>query len=497
MMLALFPKSIRWRIQAWHGLLLLCLVTALTVGFYHLESRARFREVDTQLHAFAPSLLARLAPARPGPPRPGEEFRGEPQNRERRGPPREGFGRPEFGEPPPPREGSPPIDERMFDRLETAGVYFIVWSPDGEITTQSENAPKPTPFPGRGDFNLENPLRTRDEFRELIHQVPGRQTVLIGKSVVKIWQDLRNLALELSGAGILVVVIGLAGGWWLTGRAIRPVSEISGAAKKISDGDLSHRINVSEPDSELGQLAGVLNQTFDRLEKSFDQQVRFTADASHELRTPISVILTQVQLALSRERSGEDYRQTLETCERAAERMRILVNSLLELARVDSGDFELIREECDLGRVAREAMEFVEPLAKQKEVVLKHSIEPIKINGDALKLSQVFINLLTNAIQHNNSGVEICVSVKNENGRAIVRVADNGIGIAASALPYLFDRFYRVDQSRSRAKGDSGLGLSICKVIVEAHGGTIRAKSENASGAEFIFELPLSSGAAK
>lgn len=469
----MFPKSIRWRIQAWHGLLLVCLVVALIVGFYNYESRARFREIDSQLHAFAPALLPRLAPPGRGLQRPGEEFRGRPQDRER------------------------PNDDLIFARIESAGFYYVGWSPEHEVIARSTNAPAQIPFPIEGEFNRRNsPLRTRGEFRELIHQTPGGHTVIIGTSTAKIRAELRRLGFELAGAGIFVVTIGLAGGWWLASRAIRPIAEISRAAEKISDGDLSRRINVSEAESELGQLAGVLNQTFERLEKSFEQQVRFTADASHELRTPISVILTQIQLALSRERSGKEYRQTLETCERATERMRVLVNSLLELARVDSGDFELMGEECDLGRIAREAMEFVEPLAKQKNVTVNHSIESVKINADALKLGQVFINLLTNAIQHNKDGVEVCLSVKQNGSRAIVRVADNGIGIPAEAMPQLFARFYRVDQSRSRAKGNSGLGLAICKVIVEAHGGTISAKSESGSGAEFIFQLPLSSSAA-
>ncbi len=488
----MFPKSIRWRIQAWHGLLLLGLVTALTVGFYQYESRARFREIDTQLHAFAPGLLPKISPMRPGQPRPREEFPG-PRDGGRRGPPPGEFGRADFREPPPHRDNPSANDGLLFARMEQAGFYYISWSPEREIIAQSTNAPTHIPYPIREEFNRENPLRMRGEFRELIHQIPSGHTVLLGKSVATIRTELTRLALELTAAGMFVVAIGLAGGWWLASRAIRPISEISSAAGTIFDGDLSRRINVSETESELGQLAGVLNQTFERLEKSFEQQVRFTADASHELRTPISVILTQVQLALSRERSPEEYRQTLETCERATERMRVLVNSLLDLARVDSGDFDLMRQECDLGRIAREAMEFIEPLAKQKKVTVNQSIDSVKINADALKLSQVFINLLTNAIQHNKDGVEVCLSVKQNGNRAIVRVADNGIGIPPEAMPQLFARFYRVDQSRSRAKGNSGLGLAICKVIVEAHGGIISAKSENGSGAEFIFELPLSS----
>ena len=375
--------------------------------------------------------------------------------------------------------------------MENGGFYYVAWSAEEKVTTQSTKAPANIPYPNRDEFGLDNPFRTRGDFRELIHQVPNGFCVLVGKSTGDIRQQLRRLALELALAGIGVIVIGFAGGWWLAGRAIRPIAEISSAAEKISGGDLSRRINVSETESELGKLAGVLNQTFDRLEKSFDQQARFTADASHELRTPISVILTQTQLALSRERSGEEYRQALETCERATERMRVLVNHLLELSRVDSGEDTLVREPCDLARIAREALEFIEPLAQKKKVKLHSSLESVRIKADVMKLGQVLINLLNNAIHHNQNEIEIYLSVERKGAHAILRVADNGADIPPDALPHLFDRFYRVDKSRSRGKGNSGLGLAISKAIVEAHGGTIRVESQLGKRTEFVIELPM------
>jgi signal transduction histidine kinase len=241
----------------------------------------------------------------------------------------------------------------------------------------------------------------------------------------------------------------------------------------------------------LGQLAAVLNRTFDRLDHAFNQQVQFTADASHELRTPLSVILTQVQLALSRERSGAEYRESLGICQRAAERMRSLVNALLDLARLEAGGFDLTREDCDLQRVAEEALELVAPLAAQKRAVLRRAIEPIRLKADGAKLGQVMVNLLQNAMQHNACGVEVSLSLQPSDGFAVVRVSDNGAGLPAEVLPRLFDRFYRVDQSRSSATGGSGLGLAICKAIVEAHGGAIRVESQPGTGTEFQVLLPL------
>ena len=160
-----------------------------------------------------------------------------------------------------------------------------------------------------------------------------------------------------------MLVLGLAGGWWVATRAIRPIEAISATAVKIAGGDLSQRINAADTDSELGRLAGVLNSTFARLEAAFAQQARFTSDASHELRTPVSVILSQTQTALSRERPAAEYREALEACQRAAQRMRNLTESLLELARLDAGQEPMKQERFDLLRVARECVEMVRPLA--------------------------------------------------------------------------------------------------------------------------------------
>ena len=171
--------------------------------------------------------------------------------------------------------------------------------------------------------------------------------------------------------------------------------------------------------------------------------------------------------------------------------MRVLVNSLLELARVDSGEFALLREECDLSHVAREALEFIQPLAEQKKIKLHSSLDAVPGKVDVLKLGQVLINLLTNAIQHNPEGTEVSIALQRRVDRAIFRISDNGAGIPAEAMPQLFERFFRADQARSRTKGNSGLGLAISKAIVQAHGGSIHAASKPGQGAEFVIDLPL------
>jgi two-component system OmpR family sensor kinase len=475
----MLPKSIRWKIQAFHGFILVVLVTALIGGFYGYERRARYRELDTQLLELITPLLPKVSP------RPGGRFE-RPAGRRPSGPDED------FGEAPRRREPLAFSDDPAMARFATGKYYFVSWTPEGSIAQQSTNAPAGLVMPSPEELPEERvTIRTRENARELLHATPSGGLVLVGASTAAIQGQLLRLSMGLTFTGVAVVALGLAGGWWLAGRAIRPISAISSAAEAIATGALSQRISVSETESELGRLAGVLNHTFEKLEQSFQQQVRFTADASHELRTPLSVILTQTQLALSRERSPQEYQEVLAICERAAERMRVLVNSLLELARVDSGEFALVREDCDLSRIAREAIDFIQPLAEQKKVKLHSQLETTRSKVDPMKLAQVLINLLTNAIQHNPEATEVSVFLQSNGDRAIFRISDTGKGIPAEAMPHLFERFFRADKARSRNSGNSGLGLAISKAIVEAHGGTLQVASTPGKGAEFVIDLPL------
>jgi heavy metal sensor kinase len=320
--------------------------------------------------------------------------------------------------------------------------------------------------------------------------MPFGDCLLIGRSIGPDLAAMRRLALWLATGGVAVLALGLAGGWWVATRAIRPIEDISATAVKIAAGDLSQRINAADTESELGRLATVLNSTFARLEAAFANQVRFTSDASHELRTPVSVILSQTQTALSRERASPEYRQALEACQRAAQRMRKLIESLLELARLDAGQAPIKRERVDLSRVARDCVEFVRPLATERGVEICCDLSPVECVGDAERLSQVATNLLSNAIQFNRDHGQVRVSTHVENGAVLLSVADTGQGIPDKDLPHVFERFYRVDVSRSHNLGGAGLGLAICKAIIDAHGGTIQASSQPGAGSTFTVRLP-------
>jgi len=319
------------------------------------------------------------------------------------------------------------------------------------------------------------------------------ECILVGRSIVVDLAAMQRFAwwLVLGGAGVLA--LGLGGGWWLVSQVIRPVNDISTAASRISAGNLAERISVTDTDNELGRLAGVLNSTFARLEAAFAQQKQFTADASHELRTPLAVIVSEAQTTLARERSAAEYRETVATCLDAAQQMRHLTESLLQLARFDAGQEPIERQPFDLVAETRACVDLVRPLAAKRGLQIQCDFASASALGDAERFRQVITNLLTNAIHYNRDAGQIRVSTRSEGGSALLIVADTGQGISAADQPHIFERFYRADKSRSRAEGRSGLGLAISKAIVDAHGGSIGVSSEPSVGTTFTVRLPTES----
>jgi two-component system, OmpR family, sensor kinase len=490
-------NSIRWRLQAWHSLILVIVLTGFGVTAYRVARGNQMRRIDQELQQ-------RMWMAfRPGPPDEGHGRGGPPPEQrplETRSP-----GHPHGDHSP---EHDPAVwRAHMRDVISRVGAleggqtnafYYVVWQQDGTLLASSPGAPKDVPMPERdshshqqekGDKPSSN-TRTRGVLREFCLCFPSGDRALVGRSMAPDLAAMHRLALWLITAGASVLALGMAGGWWVASRAIRPIEEISSTAVKIAGGDLSHRINASDTESELGRLAGVLNSTFARLEAAFANQVRFTSDASHELRTPVSVILSQTQTALSRQRNAGEYRETLEACQRAAQRMRKLIESLLELARLDAGQQPMKHECFDLSRVTRESVELVRPLAAERNVEICCDLPTVQCVGDAERMGQVVTNLLSNAIHFNREGGEVRLKVHAENGTGFLTVSDTGVGIPAEDLPHIFERFFRVDKSRSRIQGKTGLGLAICKAIVEAHSGAINVASQPGAGSTFEVRLP-------
>jgi two-component system, OmpR family, sensor kinase len=485
-------NSIKWRLQIWYGLILVVVLTGFGIIAYQLERIHLFYQVNAELNW----RFGIVANALHHPPPRGLNANGQP-----------------FDRPPPdqlPDDGPLGQNSRLptkfnlpseaagsFDTNEPHNFYFIIQSRDGKEIARSANAPNSPPDTDAVDrLSHEGALVGFDQIKTstasgaLVRRLPSGELIQIGCSVAPELKELHRTELELLCVGTIILFFGLAGGWWFVSRALRPIENISAAAVKISAGDLSQRINVAEAENELGQLAAVLNSTFARLESAFAQQKQFASDAAHELRTPVAVILTQTQTALNRERDAASYKETVEACQRAAQRMRKLIKSLLELARLDAGQEKLKRLRFDFSKTVEDCVELIRPIVEERRVKIISELEPLEISGDSEQLAQVVTNLLTNAIQYNRDGGEVRVSLKIKNGFAALKVADSGAGISAEDLPHVFKRFYRGDKSRT-GSGNAGLGLAISKAIVEAHGGTIEVASKEDAGATFRVKLPV------
>jgi signal transduction histidine kinase len=285
--------------------------------------------------------------------------------------------------------------------------------------------------------------------------------------------------------------MGLIVGSWLITRAVRPVEQIKATAVEVSRGKLSARVPANNPDSELGQLSSVLNATFARLEAAFERQQQFTSDAAHELRTPLAIMISEAQTCLARPRGAAEYKQGLEDCLDTAQQMRKLTDTLLALAHLDVDTADAQCTEIDLADVALHCIGQLQPLASSREITLKHDLSPAQVINVPERIRLVMINLLMNAISYNRPGGEVLVTTRNVGVHASLTVADTGIGIGAADLPHIFDRFYRVDKVRSRSGGHAGLGLSICRAILDAEGGTVDVQSEIGKGTIFTVSLPV------
>jgi heavy metal sensor kinase len=507
----MFPKSIRWRLQLWIAFLLVCILSGFGVTAYQLHRTNWLSRVDEELDRrvalLGNDIQARFRFGQP----PGRRGFGPESENETGGPPPHrrlpfdpgldsGPGR--SGPEPFPTRGWPGprpefreiqlslATQRLFDETETNGYYYAVWSREGSLLKRSTNAPADLQAPGRLAADPRMAKRMRGDFREALQRSNFGEAVLVGRSLTADLRAFRGFTGWLVAAGGTILALGLWGGWLLATGAIRPVEEISAAASRISAGHLSERISVADTDSELGRLADVLNSTFARLEAAFAQQKQFTADASHELRTPIAVIISDAQATLARPRTAEEYRETVETCLEAAQQMRRLTQSLLELARFDAGQVQIERESFDLAERVRGCVHLLQPLAEERKVRCELDLIPLEICADADRVTQVLTNLLSNAVHYNQEGGSVRVTLREDAAAAILSVKDTGAGIAAADLPHLFKRFHRADPSRARGGERFGLGLAICKAIVDLHGGSIEVASEPGVGSVFTVRLP-------
>jgi heavy metal sensor kinase len=291
----------------------------------------------------------------------------------------------------------------------------------------------------------------------------------------------------------LLVVLASLLGYWLSGRALAPVNRIIESAERVGVRNLSRRLEVPRAKDELRRLTEQLNAMLDRIEVSVQRITQFTADASHDLRTPLALIRTNAELALRRPRTDAEYREALARILSTSEETTELIEQLLLLARADANGAQLKLEPVTLRSILHRVVQKADVLALGKGLIFSHSVGPFAYSllANEPALERLFMTVLDNAIKYTPAGGHVSLGLRLENSEAIIEVADTGIGIAEIDLPHVFERFYRADQARSRETHGSGLGLSIAKWIAESHNGSIELLSQPGQGTRVTIRLPL------
>ncbi|MGC8857086.1 MAG: ATP-binding protein [Anaerolineae bacterium] len=312
--------------------------------------------------------------------------------------------------------------------------------------------------------------------------------VQVAQSRADVQESLQTLLFTLLVSSPILALLAGGGGYFLAARALAPIDKMTATARKISAEDLSARLEVANREDEVGRLAQTFNEMLARLEDSFRRERQFTSDASHELRTPLTAMQAILGMMRAKRRTPAEYEQAMDDLSEETDRLRTLVENLLRLARGEKQAYHF--ETVNLSLLLQDVAESLRPLAEAKGLALRCDL-PVNLQvwGDSDELIRLFVNLLDNAIQYTERG-EVTLRAAQGEQAVVVTVADTGPGIAPEHLPHIFDRFYRVDTSRSRSQRGTGLGLAIAKEIVRAHRGEIEAQSKIGEGTVFTVRLP-------
>jgi heavy metal sensor kinase len=400
-------------------------------------------------------------------------------------------------------DGSLTLRLHHGDEDETDSHRFVeILSPEGKVLYRSpqlnghELGGPPSPGEAARDAapvseRLSNGLRVR--LASGAHHLNNHIVILrVAHNEEPMWRELREFAtVLLIGLPLGVLLAGL-GGYALARKALAPIDAMTRETQKISADDLGARLSIKNRGDELGRLGSVLNAMLGRLQGAFEQLRRFTADASHELRTPLTAIRSVGEVALQEAKAPAEYRDVIGSMLEEVDRLTRLVDSLLVLSRADASHVQINCVDTSLLSVAEEAAFTLEVLAEEKgQKIVVEGNRNLFVFADRLILRQAIINLLDNAIKYSPTESSILLRIgTGEGSTAILEVVDQGPGIPAGHQPYVFDRFYRVDKARTREWGGAGLGLSITRWAVEAHGGSITLISTQGQGATFRISLP-------
>jgi heavy metal sensor kinase len=462
-------RSIRARLTLWYTSLLTVTVLFLGGTAYALLDYSLIRDLDRALQGVA--LAVAEQPSRSSPPIPADVeaifrrfFGFSPWNRyvERRHPwsdrdPQEL----------PPRSGRLPLSPNALNRAAAGLETFETLEGLG-------------PFPVR---LLTQPVREAGHVTSLIQ---------VGMSLESVAMTRRRFLLVMAAVLPLALLFAGGGGWLLAQRALRPVDRMTEAARRISAEHLDERLDTTGSDDELDRLAATLNDMLGRLDVAFRQIRQFSADASHELQTPLTILKGELEVALRAPRSPEEYRRVLASALEESERIALLVEGLLLLSRADAGVLRMDRQPVDLAELVMEVGESAQVLANTHGVTLE--LKPaarVTIQGDRDHLRRLILNLVDNGIKYTPVGGLLTVTLQRDGEWAALHVVDNGIGLTPAEQEHIFQRFYRAPEALSCSKEGSGLGLCIARSIAEAHGGRIEVQSAVGRGSTFTLLIPL------
>ncbi len=388
------------------------------------------------------------------------------------------------------------ISEAIFHRFGKADrdhAYWMLWSQDGSVIASHGKVPtSASPHPDLPTRDSKHPYAIHAYGRHLdlqMRTVAGYQ-MLIGRPLAKEFDDFGRLA----GRVFILLLVGLLAAalasWRLASAITKPIEKLASTAADIRHQELDRRLPVPQPSREMTACATALNGMLSDLELAFIKQRRFTADAAHELRTPVAIISSQCALSLSRPRERESYEAALATCQRSAGHMSRLIDQLLMLSRLDAAADIKPYQPLRLDRVCEHAAEWMQAVSADRGVQLVTNLMPTTIVGNETQWIQVLLNLLANAIQFSTDDDEVIVSTELNGESVLLRVIDHGMGISKEHIPLICDRFYQVDQARTTDQGSgTGLGLSIVSEIVRLHGGKMQIASEPGQGTTVTIEL--------
>ncbi|MGE0470870.1 MAG: hypothetical protein Nkreftii_004155 [Candidatus Nitrospira kreftii] len=398
----------------------------------------------------------------------------------------------------------------QFPELARIDKFFQIFSPSGTITISSPNIKHhdvplsrtalEVAFSGQSIFESakypnEPPLRVISV--PIMYRDNLLYIVQVGTSMESVGETLHRFLVLLVVAIPIALAVSLAGGWFLAGRALRPVDEITLAARRIAAGDLSQRLSMPTAQDEIGRLAATFNNMIGRLDASFRQIRQFTSDASHELRTPLTVMKGETDLILRRSRPLEDYKTVLESNLEEIDRMTRIVDELLFLSRADMGEVKMEALPVALQALVEDVHRQAKLLGHDRDIeVVLGTVMPVVVHGDDLRLRELLLNLVENAMKYSHAGGKVEIALLKDGREARLSITDHGIGIAPADHQKIFQRFFRTDVARTHTKKGTGLGLAICAWIADLHKGRVEVQSDLGQGSTFTVVLPLAHSSA-